>query len=128
MSAKENQKKTIVQPIPQEAFDWYDEYAHGFIDRRTFLARLSTITTGSLTMGMLLPALLPNYALAQQVSFNDPDIRAQYVTFPSPKGHDEGRGYLVTPTSLVDKAPVVLVVHEFLIQAICFHKKDWNKN
>jgi hypothetical protein len=23
------------RPIPQEAFDWYDEYAHGFIDRRT---------------------------------------------------------------------------------------------
>jgi carboxymethylenebutenolidase len=23
--------------IPQEAFDWYDEYAHGFIDRRTFM-------------------------------------------------------------------------------------------
>jgi len=26
--------------IPQEAFDWYDEYAHGDIDRRTFLTRL----------------------------------------------------------------------------------------
>ena len=29
------------RPIPQEAFDWYDEYAHGFIDRRTFMARLT---------------------------------------------------------------------------------------
>ena len=112
MSAKENQKKTIVQPIPQEAFDWYDEYAHGFIDRRTFLTRLSTITTASLTMGVLLPALMPNYASAQQVSFNDPDIKAQYVTFSSPKGHGEGRGYLVSPRSLPEKAPVVLVVHE----------------
>ncbi|MBM3848315.1 MAG: dienelactone hydrolase family protein, partial [Verrucomicrobia bacterium] len=27
-------------PIPQEAFDWYDEYAHGIIDRRTFMSRL----------------------------------------------------------------------------------------
>jgi hypothetical protein len=46
-------------PIPQEAFDWYDEYAHGFISRRTFLARLSTITTSSLTLGVLLPLLMP---------------------------------------------------------------------
>ncbi|NTJ40852.1 hypothetical protein HQK29_27170 [Vibrio vulnificus] len=27
--------------IPQEAFDWYDEYAHGKIDRREFLNRLA---------------------------------------------------------------------------------------
>ena len=78
-------------PIPQEAFDWYDEYAHGLIDRRTFMERLATITTATLTMGVLLPALMPDYALAEQVSFNDPDIRASYVIFPSPEGHDEGR-------------------------------------
>ena len=41
-------------PIPQEAFDWYDEYAHGLIDRRTFLDRLSTLSTAGFTMGMLL--------------------------------------------------------------------------
>lgn len=29
--------------IPQEAFDWYDEYAHGDIDRRTFIKRLATL-------------------------------------------------------------------------------------
>jgi carboxymethylenebutenolidase len=98
--------------IPQEAFDWYDEYAHGFISRRTFLARLSTITTASLTLGALLPLLMPNYAQAEQVSFNDPDITARYATFPSPMGHGEGRGYLVAPSGLESTAPVVLVVHE----------------
>jgi carboxymethylenebutenolidase len=108
----ENQIKITSVPIPQEAFDWYDEYAHGLIDRRTFLARLSTITTAALTMSMLIPALLPDYSLAEQVSFNDPDIKAQYVTFPSPKGHEEGRGYFVKPTSITEKAPVVLVIHE----------------
>ena len=101
-----------MHPIPQEAFDWYDEYAHGFISRRTFLARLSTITTASLTVGVLLPLLTPNYAMAEQVSFNDPEITATYETFPSPKGHGEGRGYLVKPSSLVTTAPAVLVVHE----------------
>ncbi len=99
-------------PIPQEAFDWYDEYAHGFINRRTFLERLSTITTASLTMGVLLPLLMPDYAQAEQVSFNDPDITARYETFPSPSGHGEGRGYLVTPAGLSATAPAVLVVHE----------------
>jgi carboxymethylenebutenolidase len=99
-------------PIPQEAFDWYDEYAHGIIDRRTFMARLSTLTAAGLTMSVLLGALMPDYAFAEQVNFNDPDIKPRYVVFPSPSGHGEGRGYLVTPTALKGKAPVVLVVHE----------------
>ena len=99
-------------PIPQEAFDWYDEYAHGFIDRRTFLARLSSITTSTLTLGVLLPLLTPNYAEAEQISFNDPDIKARYETFPSPLGHGEGRGYLVTPSSMDAPLPAILVVHE----------------
>ncbi len=99
-------------PIPQEAFDWYDEYAHGIIDRRTFMDRLSTLAAAGFTMSMLLPVLMPNYAQAEQVSFNDPDIRASYLTFESSKGHGEGRGYLVTPSSLEGKAPVVLVIHE----------------
>lgn len=112
MSASQTPETPFTHPIPQEAFDWYDEYAHGYISRRTFLARLSTITTASLTMGALLPLLMPNYALAEQVSFNDPDILPRYETFPSPSGHGEGRGYLVTPAGLSDPAPAVLVVHE----------------
>lgn len=107
-----NPETTPALPIPQEAFDWYDEYAHGIIDRRTFMARLSTLAKAGFTMAVLLPALMPNYANAEQVSFNDPDIKATYATFPSPRGHGEGRGYLVTPTALNGKAPVVLVVHE----------------
>lgn len=99
-------------PIPQQAFDWYDEYAHGVIDRRTFITRLSTITTASLTLTTLLSALLPNYAQAEQVSFNDPDIKARFINFPSPQGHGEGRGYLVSPSKITTTAPAVLVVHE----------------
>lgn len=112
MSDNEQQQMTQEQRIPQEAFDWYDEYAHGIIDRRTYLARLSSLATVGLTLGALLPALTPNYALAEQVSFNDPEIKARYITFSSPKGHGEGRGYLVSPSSLSAKTPVVLVVHE----------------
>lgn len=86
-------------PILQEAFDWYDEYAHGLIDRRTFLARLAALSV-AVPLAGLTAALTPNYALAEQVSFNDPDIKASYELFPSPQGHGEGQGYLVMPTEL----------------------------
>ena len=112
MSVEAKSEPATFHPIPQEAFDWYDEYAHGFIDRRTFLARLSTIATATLTMGFLLSTLMPDYVAAEQVSFNDPEIKASYATFPSPQGHGEGRGYLVAPSGLSGKAPVVLVIHE----------------
>jgi len=112
MSLQEPSPSAATHPIPQEAFDWYDEYAHGVIDRRTFMARLGTITTVTLTMGMLLPVLMPDYAAAEQVSFNDEAIKASYLNFPSPNGHGEGRGYFVTPVDLKGKAPVVLVIHE----------------
>ncbi|HAS6086855.1 TPA: dienelactone hydrolase family protein [Vibrio vulnificus] len=100
------------QPIPQEAFDWYDEYAHGKIDRREFLNRLAGLVVLGFSVATLTEALLPDYAKAEQVSFNDPDIKASYQTFPSPKGHGEGKGYLVVPTQLTTPLPVVLVVHE----------------
>ncbi len=112
MSVIAEQKTATLQPIPQEAFDWYDEYAHGIIDRRTFMSRLSKLAAVGFSMNMLTSVLLPDYAIAEQISFNDSDIKPQYATFPSAKGHGEGHGYLVTPTSLKGKAPVVLVVHE----------------
>jgi len=100
------------RPIPQEAFDWYDEYAHGLMDRRTFMNKLGSLTALGFSMSFLTAALLPNYAEAEQVSFNDPQITATYTKFSSPKGHGEGSGYLVVPNELKGKVPVVLVVHE----------------
>lgn len=100
------------RPIPQEAFDWYDEYAHGLIDRRTFLSRLAGLVALGYSMSLLTASLLPDYAAAEQISFNDPAIIARYVKFPSPRGHGEGRGYLVIPREMDGKAPTVLVVHE----------------
>ena len=98
--------------IPQQAFDWYDEYAHGDIDRRTFMARLATLAGAGISLSLLTSALIPDYALAEQISFNDPDIHASYATFASPEGHGEGRGYLVKPRNLAIDGPAVLVVHE----------------
>ena len=116
MNNELNSEKTKLEEvehiIPQEAFDWYDEYAHGDIDRRTFMSRLSTIAVGGLTVAALTSALMPTYANAEQVSFNDDGITASYENFESPKGYKDGRGYLVKPKKLKGTAPVVLVVHE----------------
>ncbi|MDF2153380.1 dienelactone hydrolase family protein [Vibrio sp. CAU 1672] len=99
-------------PIPQEAFDWYDEYAHGKIDRREFLHRLSGLVALGFSMVVMLEALTPDYAKAAQVSFNDPAILASYEKFSSPQGHGEGHGYLVVPKKDSLIAPAVLVIHE----------------
>jgi carboxymethylenebutenolidase len=104
-------KKQSTQ-IPQEAFDWYDDYAHGGMDRRAFMKKLGTLVAIGYSMTALTSALLPNYALAEQVSFNDDDITATYQEFDSPEGHGKGRGYLVKPTTKKDSYPVVLVIHE----------------
>ena len=111
---KSTEKSLPSGSIPQEAFDWYDEYAHGDIDRRTFLSRLGTLSITGLTLSVVAGALTPNYALAEQVSFNDPDIIASYVVYDSPNGHGKARGYLVIPKNVNadNKAPAVLVAHE----------------
>ena len=67
--------------IDQRVFDLYDEYCHGRIDRRSFLAQAAAVTVGGLAMAQ---ALLPRYAQAQTISFTDPRIKATYVTYPSP--------------------------------------------
>ena len=68
-------------------------------------------TLGGLTASALLAALSPNYALAEQVEFTDPDIVAEYITYASPKGNGQVRGYLVRPAKATGKVPAV-VVHE----------------
>lgn len=98
--------------IPQQAFDWYDEYAHGDISRRKFMSLLASLPVAGISIGAVASALIPDYAKAEQVNFNDPDIKATYHTFSSPLGHGEGKGYLVMPSDTTKPLPTVLVVHE----------------
>ena len=94
--------------IDQRVFDLYDEYCHGGIDRREFLAR-AALVVGGLAMAQ---ALLPRYAEAQTISFTDTRIKAQYVSYPSPDGNSgQMRGYLVQPAGQ-GPFPAVLVIHE----------------
>ncbi len=95
--------------IDQRVFDLYDEYCHGKMERRDFLAKAAVMVAGGLAMAQ---ALLPRYAAAQTVSFTDERIKARYVNYPSPGGNSGTmRGYLVQPAG-TGPFPVVLVVHE----------------
>lgn len=95
-----------------ELLELYDYYVHGRISKREFLVQATRFAVGGLTATAILASLRPNYALAQQVQASDPDISAEYITYPSPRGHNEVRGYLVQPANAPAKAPAVVVVHE----------------
>lgn len=95
-----------------ELLELYDFYVHGRISRRDFLDRAAKFAIGSLTAVAILASLSPDYALAQQVQFTDPDIRAEYIRYPSPNGHGEVRGYLVRPARIEGPVPGVVMVHE----------------
>jgi carboxymethylenebutenolidase len=98
--------------IDQRVFDLYDDYCHGRIDRREFLARSAALTIGGASALAMAQSLLPRYAEAQTISFTDERIKALYVDYPSPDGTSgKMRGYLVQP---IGEGPfsAVLVIHE----------------
>ena len=105
------ERKTAAE-YPQELLNLFDSYVHGGIDRRTFLERAQKFATAGVTATMLWESLRPNYAWAQQVPKEDPRIKTERVTVPSPKGNTEIKGYLAHPASAKGKLPVVLVIHE----------------
>jgi carboxymethylenebutenolidase len=97
----------------QELLDLFDQYVHGGIDRRGFLDGAAKFAVGGTTAAMLLEALVPKFAEAQQVPKDDKRIAPQTVEYASPQGSGTMRGYLVRPASAKDKKrPGVLVVHE----------------
>ena len=80
-------KRKQAGDFDQGLLDLYDRFIHGAVSRREFLDRATKYTVGGITAAALLDALSPRYALAQQVAPNDPRIKAEYITYPSPDGH-----------------------------------------
>jgi carboxymethylenebutenolidase len=105
-------RRLTANDFPPELLELYDYYVHGKISRRDFVDRAGKFAVGGMTGAAVLASLSPNYALAQQVSFTDPGIVADYITYPSPNGHGKVRGYLVRPAKAAGKLPAVVVVHE----------------
>lgn len=96
----------------QELLNLFDQYVHGQIDRRGFLDRAGKFAAGGMTAGMLLDALNPTFAAAQQVPKDDKRLRTETLEYPSPQGSGTMKGYLARPAAATGKLPGVLVVHE----------------
>ena len=105
-------ERKTAKDFDQELLNLFDEYVHGGVDRRGFLDRARKFAVGGVTAGMLLDALNPQFAAAQQVPKDDARIKAEYLPYPSPSGSQTTRGYLVRPAAAAGKLPGVLVVHE----------------
>jgi len=105
--------RLTAQDFDQELLILFDAYVHGNLDRRGFLARAQKFAKAGVTAAGLLAALSPDFAAGQQVRKDDPRLKADYVTYPSPAGNGTMKGYLARPASAgADKLPAVLVIHE----------------
>ena len=104
--------------IPAEAVELYTQFIHGELSRRAFVDGVKRYAVAGLTASAIIDALMPNYALGQQVSKTDDRIKASYETVPSPNGNGTIRGYFVRPFSADTrdanpaKLPGVIIVHE----------------
>jgi len=104
--------------LPREAVQLYNLFIHGEINRRAFMEGAQKFAIGGLTAAGIIEALMPNYALGQQVSRTDDRIKATYETVPSPQGNGSIKGYLVRPSGAdtrsdtPTKLPGIIVVHE----------------
>jgi carboxymethylenebutenolidase len=94
----------------QQILDLYDDYAHGRVGRREYIKRLGAFAVGGVTVEALLASLTPNYAWAQQVKSDDPRIKTETITYPSPQGAGKMKGLLARPAK-GQKFPAVVVVH-----------------
>ena len=104
--------------LPREAIELYNLFIHNEISRRDFMDGVQKLATGGLAASAIIQALMPNYALGQQVSRTDDRIKATYETVRSPEGNGSIKGYLVRPVSAdtrgeaPTKLPGIIVIHE----------------
>ena len=105
-------KRLTAQDFDQELLILFDAYVHGAIDRRGFLAGAQKFAVAGMTAGMLLAALSPDFAQAQQISPDDKRLKTGRVSYPSPDGNGTIKGYLARLASASGPLPAILVVHE----------------
>ena len=105
-------KRLTSHDFDQELLILFDAYVHGTIDRRGFLAGAQKFAVAGMTASMLLAALSPDFAMAQQVKPDDQRLMTERLTYPSPDGHGTVDGYLARPASANGPLPAILVAHE----------------
>jgi carboxymethylenebutenolidase len=109
---KPTMSRLTARDFDPEVMRLFDHYVHGRIDRRGFLDGAARYAKAGVTAAMLLEALNPKFAQAQQIKPDDARLAARYVEFDSPAGYGKARGYLAKPKDARGKLPGVLVVHE----------------
>ncbi len=90
----------------------YDGYVHGKMTKRDFLSNATKYVAAGVTATAVLQSLQPNYALAQQVAPDDPEIETRVVEYDSPQGHGTMRGLMAKPAGAEGPLPAALVIHE----------------
>ncbi len=105
-------KRPVAGDFAPEVLRLFDLYVHGLISRRGFLAKAAKYAVGGASASVLLAALNPRFAEAQQVAEDDSRIATRRVEFNSPRGYGVMRGYLASPAQPSARLPGILVVHE----------------
>jgi carboxymethylenebutenolidase len=95
-----------------EVLQLFDRYVHGDLSRRGFLESATRFAGSATAATVLLAALNPKFAEAQQVKPTDARLQTRYQEFDSPQGNSKVRGYLVKPAGAKGPLPAVLVIHE----------------
>ncbi len=95
-----------------EVLRLFDQYVHGFIDRRGFLEGAGRFAVGGVTAAGLLQALSPRFAQAQVVKPSDTRIKTEVVQIDSQSGNGKVRALVARPAQASGPLPVVLVAHE----------------
>jgi carboxymethylenebutenolidase len=108
----QQERRLTAADFDPEVLILFDAYVHGAIDRRGFIDKARKYAVGGLTAAMMLDALNPRFAEAQQVAPDDARLKTSREDYPSPQGYGTMRGYLVRPAKAAGTLPSILVVHE----------------
>jgi carboxymethylenebutenolidase len=93
--------------MDQKYITLFDRYTHGGMSRREFLDKLSLMAGSTAAATALLPVLENNYAWAETVPENSPDLVIQNGEIAPGVS-----GQLASPKNATGKLPAVLVIHE----------------
>lgn len=108
----ETTQRKRASEFDQRVLEIFDGYVHGAISKREFISQAGKYAAAGVTGAMILEQLQPNYAWAQQVAPDDPEIETMEATYESPEGHGTIRGLMAKPAGTTGPLPAVLVVHE----------------
>ncbi|WP_300553329.1 dienelactone hydrolase family protein [Maricaulis sp.] len=90
----------------QRILDLFDGYVHGRVSKRDFLKLAGA--GGAVALAQL----SPDYAMAQQVAPDDPEIVTERISYASLEGHGSVDGLMAWPAGMTEPVGAVLVVHE----------------